>query len=627
MRRGVSVALAAALAGLPATVRADGLIPGPGESGHDAALAAKADGIDRQIHTFLTRPLGWGLEATVPDPAERTAIDEFFAAGAADFQAHTGLHPYDVVGEFGESGDLGMFGGVQAAGDAFRYAVLRDGGADPALVDAARTALVRAMDGLHWYTQVTGEPGCVARGLLRIQPEAGDPPMPGTIPATVPLFDGAGFPQPPDKSPTWRDDRSGELPFLVWLDDSSKDQLDGYVYALGAVWDVAANDPTIPADRLDRLVEDARAIGLRLLERVEVAPGVEVDLAMVDADGRPSSFHDLSAEELAPGLVLEGVRNGFNAWMALGIVRTLYHVTGDEQIGRFYYEELIGAREYLAAVRESVSLMYLGTETNFSNVNMAFVAAYGLGRYESDPAIGAELRELLAGQLYAPGRAREAEDLGQTFFDFLFAAFGPSGATGPGRAGLERGLATLREHPAAPTWNRAVDNCDDAEIASRDCIGLDGTPIRIAEGLGRGGGVVAEEAVPMRIRPPSNFEWRDDPHRVNGGGGDRLNPAGDFHAAYWMGRFLLRTDAGEGNVSPIARPPIGNMPTGDDAGVDAGAGGDAGAGQDAGPGGHGGSGGGCDCAIAPRSNASGAGALVGAALLLAARLGRRRRGP
>lgn len=179
MRRGALVALAAALACLPAAVRGDGLIPGPGEGGHDAALAAKADGIDRQIHTFPTRPFGWGLEATVPDPAERAAIDEFFAAGAADFQAHTGLHPYDVIGEYGESGDLGMFGGVQAAGDAFRYAVLRDAGADPGLVDAARAALVRAMDRLHWYTLVTGEPGCVARGLLRIVPEAGDRPERG----------------------------------------------------------------------------------------------------------------------------------------------------------------------------------------------------------------------------------------------------------------------------------------------------------------------------------------------------------------------------------------------------------------------------------------------------------------
>lgn len=611
---------------VPCLARADGLIPGPGESGHDEALAAKADRIDLQIHTFLTRPLGFGLEATVPDPAERAAIDEFFSAGAADFTAHTGLLPYDVVGEYGESGDLGMFGGVQAAGDAFRYAALRDGGAAPAVVDAARAALLRAMDGLHWYTRVTGVPGCVARGLLRITPEPGDPPMPGTIPATVPLFDGAGFPQPPDKSPTWRDDQSGELPFLVWLDDSSKDQLDGYVYALGVIWDVAANDPTIPGDRLDRLVEDARAIGLRLLDRVEVAPGVELDLVMVDADGRPATFHDLSAEELAPGLVIEGVRNGFNAWMALGIVRTLFHITGDERIGRAYYDELVGARGYLDAVRESVSLMYLGTETNFSNVNMAFVAAYGLVRYESDPEVGAEIRELLDGQLYSPGRARQAEGLGQSFFDVIFAGFGPSGATGPGRAGLERGLRTLREHPAPPTWNHRIDNCDEDEIASRDCIGIDGTPLRIAEGLGRGGGPVTEEPVPMRIRPPSNFEWRDDPHRVNGGGGDRLNPAGDFHAAYWMGRFLRRTEAGEDNLSPIARPPLWTTPPGQDAGPGADAGADAGPAGDAGAPPDPADAGGCGCRIAPPRGTGRRGLGAAGALMLAGLWYRSRRG-
>jgi hypothetical protein len=118
-------------------------------------------------------------------------------------------------------------------------------------------------------------------------------------------------------------------------------------------------------------------------------------------DGRPTTFHDLSAEEIAPGLVLDAPVNGFNGWMGMSIVRTLYHITGDEELGRFYYEELVGARGYLDVTRESIALMYFANETNFSNVNMAFVAAYGLLRYESDPEVGAQIRGILGTELYA----------------------------------------------------------------------------------------------------------------------------------------------------------------------------------------------------------------------------------
>ncbi|MBI2894264.1 MAG: hypothetical protein HYY06_11995 [Deltaproteobacteria bacterium] len=587
MRRWSAVAVALVIS-VGQGARGDGLVPGPGEPGHDPDLAAKAEAFDLQLHTFMTPPLGWGLEAYVPDPGMRAAIDEFFASGAEDFEAHTGLHPYEALGYYEEMGDLGMFGGVQAAGDAFRYAVLRDGGAPADEVDAARAALIRAMEGLSWYTRVTGVPGAMARGLQRITPEPGDPPLPGEVPSTTPLFDAEGNPQPADKSPTWREDASGELPFLIWLDDTSKDQVDGYVFALGAVYDVVAGDPTIPADAIQRLVDDALAIGRSLMRRVLVAPDKEVDLVLVDADGRPTTFHDLSAEEIVPGLVLDAPVNGFNGWMGMSIVRTLYHITGDEELGRFYYEELVGNRGYLDVTQESIALMYFGNETNYSNVNMAFVAAYGLLRYESDPEVGAQIREILGTELYAPGVDRQARGLGQSFFDFIYAAFRPAGATGSGEDARSEGLVTLQEFPAPPTWSVGVTNCDEAEIASLDCTGIDGTPLPLSPDPGRGGGVVATGPLPMRIRPRSNFEWRSDPHTVNGDPGDRLDPGGDFHAAYWMGRFLEATSDGTVNISPIARPaPAASDPDADagpEVGTDAGTpdGADAAAGVDAG---------------------------------------------
>jgi hypothetical protein len=77
--------------------------------------------------------------------------------------------------------------------------------------------------------------------------------------------------------------------------------------------------------------------------------------------------------------------------------------------------------------------------------------------------------------------------------------------------------------------------------------------------------VVAIDPLPMRLRPPSNFEWRSDPHSVNGGGSSRLNPGGEVYAAYWMGRFLQAGTSGFENVSPIARDlPTPAIAPGDD---------------------------------------------------------------
>lgn len=538
------------------------LVPGPGEAGHDAALAAKVDGYERQVHALLTAPLGYGLEAFVGTPSNRTLIESFIASGAPDFKAQSGKHPYEVIDDYGEEGDLGMFGGVQAAGDAFRYAVLRDGGAPAAEVVAARAALLRAMDGLHWTQQITGEPGVLARGIRRIASEPGEPRFPGQAPAVVALFDAQGKPQPANKEPTWRADRSGQLPFLAWFDDCSKDQIDGHVFAMGAVFDVTVGDATIPAEKVQRLVDDARALGARLMQRVEVAPGATADLVIMDADGRPTTFHDLSAEEFGPGAVSAQPLNGFNALMGLGIVRTLFHITGDAALGTWYYEQLAGARNYFSSVEQTASLMYTGTTTNYSNVNMAFVAAYGVLRYESDAKLARRARVILESHLYAPGKDREARGLGQSLFDFMYAGFRTDGVSAAGATAMEEGLRTLREAKGAPTWDVAVENCDAAEIASRTCIGVDGTAIAISPTGGRGGSVVAVEPVPMRIRPTSNFWWRSDPHSVNGSGGTRLNPSGELATAYWLGRFLASGTGSDPlrNVSPHARGRPGTTP-------------------------------------------------------------------
>ena len=627
MRRALGITTFALACGLAPPAAAQALVPGPGEAGFDAALASKAGDFERQIHAIMTPSVGWGLEAFVGDSSDRALIDGFIASGSTDFEAQAGQHVYSVVDRYGEHGDLGMFGGVQAAGDAFRYAVLRDSGADAAEVDRARQHVIAAMDGLHWYTRVTGTPGVFARGIRRITPEAGEPPLPGTLPQTVPLFDAGGNPQPADKEPTWRDDLSGELPFLIWLDDSSKDQFIGYVLALGAVYDVVAQDSTIPQDKIDRLVADTRAIAQELMKKRTIGTK-EIDLVIMDADGRPTSFHDLSAEELTPGLVLDNPANAFNAIMSLGAMRTFFHITGDEDIGRYYYEELIEARGYLDLAADDLGIIYMGNTTNFSNINMAFVAIYGVLRYETDPDVAAQVRVALESQLYAAGKAREAKGLKQSLFDFIYAGFRDGGTGGPGQTAVADGLETLSEYPPAPHWNDPVTNCDDTELMSLDCTGTDGTPLPVSPNPGRNDSTVGTGPTPMRLRPPSNFEWRSDPHRLNGGGGDRLNPGGGFHCAYWLGRFLQSSSNGLSNVSTLARPRPSSGSGG--AGGASGAGGGAGTTGTGGAGGSGGSqsgtsdgdsddDGGCGCRVAGRSKERSSAALLALAAWVAAR--------
>jgi hypothetical protein len=527
-----------------------GLIPGPREEGYDPELERKADAFDRQLHELITVPLGFGLEAYVGDPANRAAIEAFFVSGATSVRQHSGKHPYELIDEYEEFGDLGMFGGVQAAGDAFRYAVLRDQAADPDRVGRARDNLLRAMQGLEWQHRITGVPGVVARGIRRITPEPGEPPLPGVIPELVPLFDDQGAPLPVDKHPVWRADRSGELPFLIWIDDVSKDQLDGYVHALGVIWDVIASDPTIGPGLKDRLRETARAIGVHLLDRVDVGAEEPLDLVIRDADGRPTSYHDLNANLVLPFVAGKEPSSGFNAALSLGIVRTLAVVSGDARLHALY-RDLVGPRGYLALLESSLAdLVYFDRLTNYSNVNMMFVALYALLRYDDDPARALRIRDVLERQAYAPQRPRAPKGLKQSYFDFIYAGFKRGGVDADGALAIANGLETLGEHPSPPYWNVDVENCDAAEIDARSCRGHDGTELGSAEARGLGGALVTELPVPMRLRPSNNFLWRSDPHSPNGSASTRLNPGGDFHAAYWMGRFLARDTVELPNLRP-----------------------------------------------------------------------------
>jgi hypothetical protein len=518
------------------------LVPGPGETGHDAELARLADRYERGFHAFHTYATGLNADLTVAleDAAGRAAVERFLREqGGWDFAAASGLAVEQVV--TGWQASAGAYAGPGLAADAFRYGILRDTGADPAEVERARGHLLRGLDGLHAATAITGVPGVIARSIARTD-------LPGDGPSirdsAVPLFDADGNPLPTEKNNgTSRLDNSGLYPDWVWVDSCSRDMLIGWAMGFAGAWEVVRDDDTVAADVKHRLQADALAIAHQLT----IVRASGYDLEIPDADGR-TTFHGYLNENNLDRAYSPGIRDGFYCIMALGTVAALAYVAEDRELDRWLLEDLVRARGLATIARDNMLLVDLGVGSNFSNYNMSFTGAWLALRYLDDEEARRDLKLALSDQLYAvPGRTRQPQEQAQSFFDFVYAAGMADGRAGrtlaaaPDEAALGRGAGTLREFAVPPFRERPRLNCDDDEIASGVCLAVDGTRLDLLGYQGRGDTLVAVQPIPMRVRPPSNFYWRSNPYEPNGGGDTgRMLPAVDFRAAYWLGRWVRR---------------------------------------------------------------------------------------
>ncbi len=607
------VSLAAAL--LPALVLGTGSAGAEPILGNDPALAAQAATYERQQDTFARVECAQNLDVNVR-AADVDLVRDFFAQ-AEDFRTFSGKHPFEVMESQDEWGDMGNFSGIASVGLAARLMVLRRDGASAQEIAAARDTCVRAARTWHVFGAIAG-PDSIARGVRRITPLAGEPALPGSPPDLVPLADANGA-LPANKGDTWRAPVAPGFDDWIWVDNTSKDQVSGYALAVLWLWDALRADPNAPQDVVDAMAADLGRFAKNLMK---VAPELGVDLVVRDADGRLTSYGDLNSRLVSgtSGAALpEGslLANGFNAMLAMGIMAAAYQVTRDETIGQFYYGELVGRRDYYKAAIETASLVYLGEKTNFSNVNMLAIALATLGRIEREPTARARLLDVID-KFWDSGNSRSAVHADQPWFDVLVAGFGR--AEKPEIP--ERMRVALSGHGAAPTFQRERINCDADEIAARSCVAIDGaTTLTLSAQTGRGGGPVSTTALPFSIRPDSNFLWRSDPFQVNDGGGNRLNPRGDWLAAYWLGRLLDRDPSK--NVLAEGPPPKEILPpaTAEDPAAADGPAGQGGAAND----------GGCGCklhALALRRDAADAralGAFAALGALSVAGLGRRRR--
>lgn len=573
----------------------------------DAALAELARGYVRLETNFATRENGLFLDP-IAKPEDVASIEAFFAQTATDdFQTFAGKHPFDALASYDEHGDEGNFAGIATVGIAARLMVLKKEGAPAAEIAAAREAAVRAAIAWHVYGAIGGD-GVIARGVRRATPVGSDPPFPGTIPELIPLKDGGGNPLPAQKGAVWRAPVAPGFDGWIWFDDTSKDQVSGYALAAAWLWDALHDDPLVDPKIAQDLADDLNRFAHALMR---VAPEKGVDLCLRDADGRLTRFHDLNPRALGPeGEPLpedNSLRNGFNALLALGIVRAAYHASGDAEVGKYYYEELIGRRRMAEDPTVTLSIIFVGAGTNYSNVNMAAIGLATLGRFETDPYVRERLGVALDSGFWSTGSDRDASHVEQAWFDAVYGAYSASApADIPARV-----AKNLGGFPPAPCFLRDRVNCDEAELAAKSCVGIDGTTtLSILPQPGHGGGAVCAELLPMSIRPDSDFMWRSDPHSPNGNASTLMAPRGDWLAAYWLGRISTLASPLL-NTSPFARLPLPYT-----------LGGEGGAG---GAGGGGGAGGappaeeGCGCRIAPSPSTPAPIALVLGMIALARR--------
>ncbi len=509
------------------------LLPGPAQTGFDADLDAKALRHERLFHTFVAASMGLNTEITVPEGAQGDALQSFIEGDAWELDAK-GPRVEDIVTRWEKS--AGAYAGMGIAADAFRYGVLRDEGAPCAEVDRARTHLLRGLEGLHRAVEITGTPGVIARGYAR-----NDPLNYGSFVEVVPLADEGGTPLPAEKTNgTWRADVSGQHPEFVWEDSCSRDMLMGWAFGFGAASEVIARDPAIADAVKATLRTDAAAIAWSLLEVRESG----YDLEVMDADGR-RTYHGILHEESVDRIYTPGIFNGQNAAMAMGILSALATAAEDDALHEAVLDRTVREHDLPGILQDGLPLIDFGVVTNYSNVHMAMQGVVLAQRYTCDNAARAVVAEAADTSLYAvPGRTRQPEEQEQALYSIVATmARRGGGATASGTEPVnsearDATLVSLRAFPDAPYRDVYIENCDADEVEAGSCLGIDGTPLTPLGDAGRNDTPIAQEPVPMRIRPPSNYHWRSNPYQVNGGGdGSRVLPAVDFRIAYWMGRW------------------------------------------------------------------------------------------
>ena len=281
----------------------------------------------------------------------------------------------------------------------------------------------------------------------------------------------------------------GPLAAYFWHGDVSVDQYTGAMFGYALAYDLVDD-----AAARRTIVEDVAALADHLTEH---------GMTIVDVDGEVTTFGHLE-----PSFWTEDL----NALLALGFLKIAHHITGEERFAR-QYRTLIATHHYHERAVAARDLWWeILSGTNHSDNNLAFLAYYHLLRYETEPTLLSYYHRSLR-------RAwRVVEKEGNPLFSFVYRALTPSAPRD------ELALQTLSHFPL-----------EKRSVAGQNSLRQD---ICVSWLRDRHNRLQACDPVPIEERPPSTFEWKENPYRLDGGGdGKKLYTGTDYLLAYWLGRY------------------------------------------------------------------------------------------
>jgi hypothetical protein len=417
----------------------------------------------------------------------------------------------------------GLWSSLYLAAEAFRYAVTRDGEA----LATIEVLLAGEVDRMR----ITGVPGNFTRQYI----------PPGVAGIACPTDPQQYVPSADKRDNRWvRVDAGGcvetydgaawvtsshcglaDYSGWCWLDNVSKDEYSGHMFALGALSKLV-DDAGVQATVRDLLGQVARHL-------------VDNQLAIVDWDGRVTEHGRFWAYALDDW-------PSFNAAMTLDFFKLAAVATGDATLVDWYDNCLLqrgGERDCIGRPPESPrpytdylpeSSLYVGEhscKSNWNNFSMHALSLHHLVWFEHDPATRATVQRHLEEDFFAPtDKTWPLADQHNAFFDFVFAAqkaLGP-GSTGPALDAVADGVCMLRQFPATK-HHRAV-TCPPERCVLASCTD-------------RFDGPILDYARTAAERCTRTFLWWGSPYGPGDCTEDRrtIEPPTDYLLAYWLGRY------------------------------------------------------------------------------------------
>ncbi len=492
-----------------------------------ASLARKQAFYDEESERLLINPsLKWAMAASIPckpvacaegkkppcEDCRETAIPEETATWKDVVKWHSGEND-------------GLFSALYLASQAFRYGVTKD----PAALRIVRTL----MDGEVTRMRITGVPGVFTRqfippGVPGIEcPASLDEYVPSTTKEDnkwVQVRDDGCVWYVDGKTRQWTASKHcglNEYAGYCWLDNVSKDEYSGHMFALAAVARLV-DDTAVQAQVKDLMLQVGRHL-------------VKNELRVIDWDGRVTEHGKFIPYSM-------GDYAGFNAAMALSFMSAASKITNDPEISTFYTNCMLrkGNKkscplkmnlmkkpfyEYL-----DIPGLYVGKEacgSNFNNISMHMLSMFTLIWYERDP----ELREIFQRSLdadvfRAPGRPRSLDKQNNAFFNIIWASqkrLGP-GSDGPAFERVDNAIRMLCQFPERKFRNELA--CPAGKCREY-CLDRFGRPI----------GDYPREVAELCM---GTFIWWWNPYDLDG---CKLNRSliylpSDYLLAYWMGRYF-----------------------------------------------------------------------------------------